>query len=468
MDMKTRPGQVAIYLLLTLVAVCVLALTNVDALLAVRAKNRLQNAGDAAALAAAREQGRLLNEIGRLNLEHVQAAIRGDKYRCEAIVREQRRLALLGPFDALRAADALARTKYGLRPRGEFADVFRLHVSDIADKYASAPDVYPPSWPDAWRDYLQEWLGVANGELAVGPDNIEFFDTVGGHLLFNRDFYYAIAAQNWCWFHFNAMGPLLDSTGHAAWSNPFETPRREPNCANSEVFSLHVEPRQTALTDLFAFDEIKALLADSGGLAPFLDKTRPPPLLTNDTQVWFCFDGNHWGRWFDGRRLADGSNGAEFPLDGEMKESLNVRGCSAVCRVRGDVPATAQETTNTHTWVAAAKPFGKLPGDEPVTAANGFVLPVFTDVRLIPVDAANGSDRATADYDWIVHQQRHLPRYLQSGPSPGVSCWYCRQLQTWERESFHALGVNWLKYNAASCVRPMGGTSAGGGTGHGH
>ena len=30
-----------------------------------RAKNRLQNAGDAAALAAARKQGALVNEIGR-------------------------------------------------------------------------------------------------------------------------------------------------------------------------------------------------------------------------------------------------------------------------------------------------------------------------------------------------------------------------------------------------------------------
>lgn len=466
--MKARPGQAALYLLLTLVAVCVLALTNVDAFLAVRAKNRLQNAGDAAALEAARVQGRLLNEIGQLNLEHIQAAVRGDAARCEAIVREQRRLALLGPFDALRAADALVRTKYGLAPRGEFADALRLHVSDIADKYAGAPDVYPPSWNGAWGEYLHEWLNVASVGLAVGADNIEYFDTAGGHLLFDRDFYYAIAAQNWCWFHFNAMDALRDLAGHAAWSDPFENLYREPNCANCEIFSLHVEPRQTALTDILSFAQIRAALADCGDGSVHMDELAPPPLLTNDLQVWFCLDDRHWGRWFEGRRLVDRPGGTDFPLDGEIKEPYNVRGCSAVCRVRGDVPATALSGTNTHTWVAAAKPFGKLPGDEPVTAANFFLLPVFTDVRLIPVDAANGGDRATADYDWVLHQQRHLPRYLQSGPSPGASCWYCRQLQTWERESFHALGVNWLKYNAASCVRPMGGTSAGGGTGHGH
>ncbi len=466
--MRARSGQVALYLLLALVAICILALTNVDAFLAVRAKNRLQNAGDAAALAAAAEQGRILNEIGRLNVEHIRAAIRDDAGRCEEIVQEQRRLALLGPLDALLAANGVARDKYDLAPRGEFRELLRRHVATIADSYSQAPDVYPPSWPGAWTDYLQAWAGLANGSFAVGADNIEYFDTVGGHLLFNRDFYYAIAARNWCWFHFNAESALRNYTHHTAWGDPFENARREPNCANSEIFSLHVEPRQTALTDILSFDAIKALLAGAGAAAPSLDETRPPPLLTNDTQVWFCFDARHWGRWFDGRRLADDPDGAEFPLDGEMRAPYNVRGCSAVCRVRGDVPSTTQETTHMHTWVAAAKPFGKLPGEEPVTAANGFVLPVFTDVRLIPVDAANGSDGATADYAWIVHQQDHLGRYLAGGPRFEGGCWYCRQLRTWERASFHETGSRWLNYNSATCVRPAGGSGAGGGTRHGH
>ena len=49
-----RRGQVALYLLMVLVGIFLIALLNVDAFDFVRGKNRAQNAGDAAALAAAR------------------------------------------------------------------------------------------------------------------------------------------------------------------------------------------------------------------------------------------------------------------------------------------------------------------------------------------------------------------------------------------------------------------------------
>lgn len=466
--MRVRHGQVALYLLLALIAICILALSNADSFLAVRAKNRLQNAGDAAALAAAHEQGRLLNEIGRLNLEHINAAIQGDASRCAAIVQEQRRLAFLGPFNALREANRAAKDKNNLVPRKEFSDILTSHISDIADKYRNAPDIYPPPWEGAWDDYLQEWLSCAQESLAVGPDNIEYFDTVGGHLLFDRDFYYAIAAQNWCWFHFNAAGALRGYKNYSAWESPFENPFHEENCANSELFSLHIEPQQMALTNILSYAGIRSALRNYKGSAAFIDEITPPPLLTNDLQVWFCFDSRYWGQWFDGRRLASDPDGAEFPLDGEIKEVYNVRGCAAICRVRGDVPSTVQEDLRVHTWVAAAKPFGSLVNNEPVTAANNFILPAFNAVRLVPIDAVGGSDLATADYDWVTHQQQHLLPYLQNGPRTNEGCWYCAQLIAWEVPSFHTIGTNWLNFNASSCIRPTGGTWSGGGTSHGH
>ena len=67
--MKARNGQIALFLLFVLVVIVLLTLLNVDTFLSVRAKNRVQNAGDAAALAASRKQGSLINEIGRLNVE---------------------------------------------------------------------------------------------------------------------------------------------------------------------------------------------------------------------------------------------------------------------------------------------------------------------------------------------------------------------------------------------------------------
>ncbi|MBR2065502.1 MAG: hypothetical protein IJ983_00245, partial [Kiritimatiellae bacterium] len=62
--MKARRGQVVVYLALALLAIVVLTLMNVGAYLAVSAKNRTMNAGDAAAIAVAKHQGELLNRIG--------------------------------------------------------------------------------------------------------------------------------------------------------------------------------------------------------------------------------------------------------------------------------------------------------------------------------------------------------------------------------------------------------------------
>ena len=115
--MKAERGQVALYLAMVLVAVMVLALMNVGAFLAVRAKNHAMNAGDAAALAAARRQGELLNEIGRLNLRHAEADYRelckppGERDWSESaeIVHRQRRIAFLGPLDCLRVANEAAK-----------------------------------------------------------------------------------------------------------------------------------------------------------------------------------------------------------------------------------------------------------------------------------------------------------------------------------------------------------------------
>jgi Flp pilus assembly protein TadG len=59
-----RRGQVAIYLLLVLVALFLLALLNVDVFDVVRGKNRVQNGGDAAALAAAQFQRHKVGAVG--------------------------------------------------------------------------------------------------------------------------------------------------------------------------------------------------------------------------------------------------------------------------------------------------------------------------------------------------------------------------------------------------------------------
>ena len=470
-----RRGQVAIYLIMVLLVAMILALLNVDAFTAVRAKRRLQNGGDAAALAAARVQGELIDRIGHLNLEHVFALIDGDAERAEAIVLEQRRLALLGPLRAVTAASDAAEAN-GLPKRASFSAILLAHAQEVRSIYAGgggAGEPYPEPYEDAWKEYADLLTQVAAPGLAAGPDNIEFHDMAGGHLLLDRDFYHAVAGRDWCWFHFNCPGLLSTYHSWRDWG-PLPMRGREGALDNSEVFSLHLETLQCALTNILDVAEIVYCLDRHHGVKVKPEQVTAGISLVGDPeQVWFMFEQRAWGKWFEGRRLVGEEEGEEFPVVGEVKDEYNVRGCAAVCRCENDVASVATDTAAGFTWSAAAKPFGFLVEDVtgrhcPVTDVYRFVVPAMSDVRLVPVDSVGGSQLCTADFGWIVHVREHLPIYMERGAtSPG--CWWCAQLATWELDSFREAGAEWLKNNSETCVRQTGGgTGRGGGTSRGH
>jgi len=472
--MKARGGQVAVYLIMILVVVFILALLNVDSFVAVRAKNRLQNAGDAAALAAAKRQGSLVNEIGRLNVRHVLAAIDNDVAECERIVAEQRRIALLGPVSALRFANEAA-LKNGMERRDEFSRILEEHVKDIRRVYAggenSEGEPYPEPYPGAWTDYATAIKAIVDEGLATGPDNMEFYDAAGGHLLLNRQFYNAVAGKDWCWFRFHHCESLLkDYRSYRDWG-PLPS-RRENPLDNSEIFSLHVVSKMCALTDVFDLEAIKTIAGRFANREVTDDELAKSDAVSDRGQVWFFFDDYAWRQWFDGLRLAGDEYGHEFPVVGEIKPEYNVKGCAAVCRCVQDVESMAVESSSRHTWSAAAKPFGTVDDIEgwlgDVTSLNRFVVPCMTDVRLVSIDSVGGENLATADYGWVNHVRRHLAPYLAHGPVNAQGCYYCLQLQAWERELFRKEGARWLKEYGGSCVHPVGGPGGHGGTSHGH
>lgn len=457
--MKARRGQVALYLVGVLVALTILVVMNVDVFVAVRAKNRVENGGDAAALAAARVQGDLLNRIGRLNVEHILAAVRGDAERCEAIVMQQRRLALLGPVDGLIRANEAAQAN-DMPVNDGFSALLREHVFVVRNVYAHGTNAngepYPEPWPGAWEEYATALEVAIGGGLAVGPDNCEFYDARAGHPLLDKMFYEAIASRNWCWFKFNALSTLENYGDYHYWggglpavaSNPYD---------DCEVFSLHVRSRQCPLFDLFkSASELAALIE------PYLETPlsaadlREAELLADPEQVWFLYDPGTWRTWHEISPFGE----AQFPVLGEVKPEYDVHGAASVCRCKRDG----------YVWTAAAKPFGALAGEEGLqtaNAANGFVLPCFDAVRLVPLDAVAGADLETADYDWVTHTRRHLGKYLQDGPFAS-SCFYCQQLLRWENAGFRKAGVTWLKFHGRECTRGSGGVSGHGGTRHGH
>lgn len=450
--MKARSGQAAVYLVLVLVAVMILILMNVRTFLGVSARNRTMNGGDAAALAVARLQGELLNQIGAGNLAHLKAALTGDSEECLQIQTRLLRTAFLAPLEGITCGNEAAR-RNGCERNDLMLEILRRHVFDIRSYYVNNPDLYPEPWLGAWEEYAQHLeLAIAEG-IWAGPDNIDFIDAATGHLLLNRLFYNAIAGETWCWFRFNAPNLLLDYNSFRDWGplpgGDLETRRRK--CVNSEVYSLNLDYRVGSAVELLGVELIAEL---TGATA---DEITNSPLLTDRTQGWFFYEPNMWRRWWE----IDPNEG--FPAMGAVRPEYDVRGAAAICRV----------TSDSAVWSAAAKPFGtvasKEGGLQVVTAQNGFVTAAFTDVRLVPLDGVGGADLSTAEPAWMEHVRDHLDDYLQNGPRRGRSCWYCQQLVKWEGATFRQRGARWIKYHANDCTRGEGGLPGGrGGSAHGH
>ncbi|MBO7482446.1 MAG: hypothetical protein J6U17_00985 [Kiritimatiellae bacterium] len=469
--MRARCGQVALYLVAIIVAVCILALMNVDTFTATRAKWKVQDGGDAAALAAARRQGSVLNEIGRLNIAHILAVIRNDRKECEEIVEQQKRLALLGPVQGLSDASAAAEAN-GIGKNPDFSKLLMEHANVVRTVYTGRSDVepFPEPFEGAWDEYATAIELAASAGLATGADNMRFYcSPPGGHMLLDMRFYNAINGRDWCWFHFVCESLLNNYTDWTDWGPIPE--ERENYIGDCEIFPLFLQPREDSLLHIFSStQEIASVVRRFGGGNVTAEEFEQCKML-NSSQTWY-FLGGAWGDWFDGYRLA--GEETEFPIVGTAKPEYNVRGCAAVCRCLKAAASLSTDSESTYAWSAAAKPFGKIGGDDggssPATAYKSFLVPCFDSVRLVPLDSVEGASLHTADVEWVAHIRDHIPKYLAGGPGRiGSSCKYCSALKLWEKPSFRRSGVNWLKHNAGQCVRPApGGTLSGGGTSHGH
>ena len=461
--MKARSGQVAVYLVLVLVAICFLMLMNVGAYLAVSSKNKAMNAGDAAALAVARHQGELLNRIGAMNIEHLKAAVEDDEERCREIEAEQMELSLLGPVDGIAVGNSAAKEN-GAERSDRMKKILSQHVIDIRQNYVGNPDLYPEAYDGAWEAYAQKIEIAIAGGIWAGPDNVEFIDAYGGHTLLLKYFYNAVAGRNWCWFYFRP-GILDAYSSFRDWA-PLpgsDVELRKHWCVNSEIYSLHVRVVMGSAMTLLGKDVVMRL---TGASEDDIDKSSQ---ISDRTHKWFFYDESYWRKW---REIDPATSG--FPVMGGVKREYDVRGCAAACRVERAFANMTGSGDRKAVWTGAAKPFGTVENEEGerdvvTSLRNGFVVPSFTDVRLVPLDSVGGSDLSTADADWMDHVRDHLPAYLRNGPVGQSPCWYCQQLAMWEKPSFRQTGMEWLKFHSGECERNASGTAGGrGGTPHGH
>jgi hypothetical protein len=468
-----RAGQAVVFLLLALTALVFVLLFNVDLHRIIQRKNQTQNAGDAAALAAARWQGASLNLVGELNLLHVLALANQQPAAVDAITNMQARLCFSGPMTALFAAQIAAKNNR-MYVDPDMTSLLAEHAATVRSQYTSLFNgemYFPEPWAGAWSDYADMLEQIAADGIAAGPDNAQFFtDPSDGHPLFNKAFYDAIDGEDWCWFYLFAPGLLDAYTSYHDW--PPIPDADAGDYADSEIFGLGLLPFVTPMRLLFTADALADYVNDAG-LGPVTDGALAATNVLHPAETWYVYNRGVWTGWDLIRPTGENA----FPVTGPVRPEYDYAGADAVVRVYAGVDRLTPGTEGGNrsdkvVWSAAAKPFGYLGTDadkQRPDAAASFVLPAFRNVRLIPVDAASGSQYSTSDVEWVRHVRDHLRTYLDVGPQSSSSCRYCASLTVWEIAAFREEGSAWLEVNSGVCRIPTGGGGRhGGGSRRGH
>ncbi len=471
-----KSGQVVLVVAFMLLGLLLLALVGVDVFLSAHRKNRLQNAGDAAALAAARWQGITLNALGALNLAKIDLLCKvGDPaYNpaewnaatniCERITALQERLAFAGPLMGFYAAQHATLLNGVDVPDDDMSAL-------VAESVARAP-MLPGTelWPERAQDYAEMVRGAARDGVFAGVDNAQFFDFAiqSGHPLYNKAFYEAVSGEDWCWFYLHGMADLLK--GFSGWGEiPFPG---AGSPENPEFFGTGVRTVRGALADFnraWREPQTRAAvleLAERSACPNVSDfALQQCGVVVNPHLSWVAY-GSGWHAW----RRMHRSDAARLPLVSDVKDKYNVQGAFAATRVRQVLDTfTPGVPRRVNVWTAAAKPFGSI--DERTVTWDGefpLVTPAFTDVRLVMIAAFDEGSMGMADRAWVVHTRDHIQPPSSIAHAPG--CSYCNILRKWEKREFREAGAKWIaEYAEEQCRVPTGGGGKpGGGTRHAH
>jgi len=472
-----RRGQIVLLLAFLLLGLLFLVLVNADVFLAIRGKGRLQNAGDAAALAAARWQGITLNAVGALNLARVDVACRhaddlasGDPLRVARVQSTlaglrhlQERLVFAGPLAGLYASQLVAREN-GMLPDADMTALVDEAVSR-AERYGDGDA--DAAWPGKWRDYAAMLRGAVQDGVYAGCDNAQYYNYAAsaGHPLYDRAFYAAVDGEDWCWFFLRdeMMGLLRSFTG---WGEVPAGGVATPS--NPEFYSVAVECVPTSLAKLDPDGDdnrmrghLLDLAARNGCTSVSPDALDRSGVFTNDVDyAWYVY-GSDWRAWTE---MHVGGE-QRLPLRSDVQPRYDVFGASAATRVAARLtPFTPNVPARENIWTAAAKPFGEIDGHTVTWEGEcPLVTPAFTAVRLIMLAGASEARLNMAENAWVVHTRDHV---TSGGRAEG--CRYCATLSQWANAEFRHRGLAWLQENSHQCRRPTGGGGPGGGTRHAH
>lgn len=481
-------GQVLLYLVGVLGVLGLTALWLLDSNTAIVSRIRAQNGADAAALAAAQWQARSLNALGEINLVKAMATLLADvppgaglQARLaaapseeafatiqQALTELQAEIRFVGPILAMIAAQQGAKNN-AAPVNADYTRAVAEHADLVENTYDDAFSGGEWTRSDWNRVYATMLRYVADCGVAAAADNADFYGSrlsvgaLAARYLLDRAFYYAIAGRNWCY-----LSDLLESgyQDYTVWGAVSVLPQA---VYGSEYFNLGValQPYATAAgtSQGVALEAYFQTDLARRGLA--LSPTNFPTLLSNLT--WAVYNTSTWGPWEKATTYRDA-------LLADPRPQHNYSGCDAVTAVSipnavslaltnrgagwtrwlvgsGGQAATARGVARLESLhasgafgaraLAAAKPFGALPGATDPAYQLGIVLPVYTEVRLIPIALA--STHGNSDAQWLIHRVNHLPSYTQQGLGGlDPQCFYCIQLRTWEDAAFRQEGISWL------------------------
>lgn len=418
----SRHGQAIVLLLGILVVFVGFIVWIIDIRGSVLTRLRTQDAGDAVGLEAARWQAAGLNLIGELNL--MQAYLLSlDPYAsgvAENLHLLRQRLQITTPFLALAGANLLAE-RNGLTEMEDAKELLHTYAACLR------PDGLYPGAEEEQRALLER---MAEEPLFVYPLAPIYESSSSFTYLIVQDFYEAIMGRNWCWFWFHAYAFLQNYQRYSDFGPV-------PELSTDPFFSLHLDEKRATLDDLLTNDPtlwatFNQQLTELGHptLPEPTETTTQDALIPPPEVPWTIFDASAWGEW---TRLS------ELPIEGSIREAYNVDGANVALAV------TYDDTV----WVATARPFGTLGGGK-ITAGE-LVLGGFSDVRLIPVDAADAGSFAGYDIEWVRHLSGHIQTYAQSGITSSTACRYCAALRTWDLRSFRNQALNWLRLYGDTC-----------------
>ena len=471
-----KSGQAIIFVMMVLVILVFVALWQFDIHKTLFVKYQSRNGGDSAAVAAARWQAISLNLIGEQNIMQAVYISQGLTGNTNAFADAstvgdlEARVAFTGPMVGFLASQEAAKNN-GIYANPQYKSDAESHAAEIRAEYMTRyPD--PPYHndsepPTAWDDYADMVQEVADLGIAAAPDNARFYSDFKdfNHMLLNPSFYDAIGSLDWCWFFYNAYDLLKSYQSFRDW--PALPVYQEPRPASAEYFSLDIS-RVSRLADVGQIVLTNGTLSPQALVNRIGELANPPtqidPAVVNVAAHWLFYRDDVWGPWSD-------VTGDGFPFRGSIRPEYNYAGADAAVRIVSSVDRiTPGTSTNANvTWSAAAKPFGTLEG--PVRPNSyGIVLPGFSDVRMIPIDASSAPPGGTRP-EWGIHIHDHLPRYMEMGLAGlDPNCWYCAQLAAWEDPNFRQTGVDWLMQHSKECAVAThgGGGGGGGGTHRGH